>query len=292
MQVNLSDINESSRTCPGVGADITASVQIAQTEIVTPRFYFGIPLRAKKSARDWDQVCNRFRATIGSISRQTEHDFTVLVACHDAPELDGIDRANLQFLPAEFTAPSRDDFRGQMIDKGRKVHLILSTIRRLGVGHYMQVDADDLVNRRIVEFVRGRPDVPGWMIRLGYEYRVGADFVQLNPAIHRHCGTTHIVSLRADDLPADMSDADAPDAPTKYVLRRPHHAWRQGFAASGRSFRSLPFVGCVYVTGYSDNHSFNKPVSTWRQTLSLRNLILSASPRIRLKDKTKDDFGL
>jgi len=262
-----------------------------RTDSVKPSFYFGIPLRAKRSARDWDQVCERFRATIRSIGRQTDPDFRVLVACHDLPELDGVDRSKLQFLTAEFAPPSADDFRGQMIDKGRKVHLMLSTIRRLGVGSYMQVDADDFVSRRIVAFVRSRPEVPGWVIRKGYEYKVGADFIQLNPVIHRHCGTTHIVNLRVDDLPPDMGDADSPEAPAKYVLRRPHHAWRRGFAAAGRSFRSLPFAGCVYVTGYSDNHSVNKPGIARHQRLGLRRLILSASPRLRLGEKIKDEFG-
>jgi hypothetical protein len=255
-------------------------------------FYFGIPLRARESSRDWSQVCERFRATVRSVTHQTTPDFAVLVACHQIPSLNGAGDPRVQFIEAPFDPPSLDDFPGQMVDKGRKVHLILSAIKRLGVGHYMQVDADDLVNRRIVEFVRGRPRVPGWIIRFGYEYQVGSNVVQLNPVVNRHCGTTHIVDLRDDDLPEDMSDADSPDAPAKYVLRRPHHRWRRGFAATGRIFRTLPFVGCVYVTGYSDNHSRNKADNGERRQLSLRQVILSVSPKMRLTNKTRDEFGL
>lgn len=255
-------------------------------------FYFGVPLRSRRSSRDWNQVCERFRGTMRSICRQTASEFTVLVACHDVPDWPGLNDPRVRVIEASFESPAADDFRGQMVDKGRKVHLILSTMRRLGAGRYMQVDADDLVSRRIVEFARQRPETSGWVIRLGYEYRVGSDFVQINPLIHRHCGTTHIVTVRDDDLPADMSDADSVEARDKYLLRRPHHSWGPGYAAQGRRLKTLPFVGCAYVTGYSDNHSLNKPLQPQRRSFGLRQFILAASPRIALSDRIRDEFGL
>jgi hypothetical protein len=215
----------------------------------------------------------------------------VLVACHEIPDTNSERDPRIEFIEVPFKAPSSDDHRGQMIDKGRKVHTILNRIKQLGVGHYMQVDADDLVSRRIVEFVARKADVPGWVIRLGYEYRVDSNFVQLNPTINRHCGTTHIVGLQDSDLPQDISDVDSPDAPARYVLRRAHHTWASGFAKLGRSFRTLPFVGCVYVTGYSDNHSVNRPTPPGRRRLSLRRLILAASPKIALSSSISDEFG-
>lgn len=255
-------------------------------------FYFGVPLRSQRSSRDWAQVCERFRGTMQSICRQTVSDFTVLVACHEVPEWKGMGDSRIRVIQAPFAAPAEDDYRGQMVDKGRKVHLLLSTIKQLGVGRYMQVDADDLVSRRIVEFAQQRPETAGWVIRLGYEYRVGSDFVQINPLMHRHCGTTHIVTLLDDDLPDDMSDADSAEARERYVLRRPHHAWSRGFAALGRGFKTLPFVGCAYVTGYSDNHSLNKPAQPQRRRFNVRDLILAASPRISLSGRIRDEFGL
>jgi hypothetical protein len=120
---------------------------------------------------------------------------------------------------------------------------------------------------------------------------LGSDYVRLNPAMNRHCGTTHIVALRDCDLPDNMSDADSSDAPLKYVLRMPFHRWPQGFAKSARKFRTLPFIGCVYVTGYSDNHSLSKPDNGRRRQLSMRQVILSASPKIRLTNTTRDEFG-
>lgn len=255
-------------------------------------FYFGVPLRSRRSSRDWMQVSDRFRGTMQSICRQTAPEFTVLVACHDVPDWPGLEDSRIRIIQAPFEAPAADDYRGQMVDKGRKVHLILSSIKQLGAGRYMQVDADDLVSRRVVEFAQERPATPGWVIRLGYEYRVGSDFVQINPLIHRHCGTTHIISLRDEDLPDDMSDADSDEARDRYVLRRPHHMWGRGFAELGRGFKTLPFVGCAYVTGYSDNHSLNKPAKPPRRGFSMRDLILAASPRIALNGRIRDEFGL
>lgn len=261
-------------------------------ELAAPKFYFGVPLRSRQSSRDWAQVCERFRGTMQSICRQTASDFTVLVACHEMPDGAELGDPRIRVIEAPFGAPAEDDYRGQMVDKGRKVHLILSTIKQLGAGRYMQVDADDLISRRIVRFAQERPATSGWVIRLGYEYRVGTDFVQINPLMHRHCGTTHIVTLRDEDLPDDMSDADSAEAREKYVLRRPHHMWGRGFAQLGRGFKTLPFVGCAYVTGYSDNHSLNKPARPPRRGFSVRDLILAASPHIALSGRIRDEFGL
>jgi hypothetical protein len=256
------------------------------------KFYFGVPLRSKEASRDWSQVSDRFRRTIASITRQTVPEFSVLVACHEVPDLQGAADPRVHFIQAAFDPPKADDYTGQMVDKGRKVHLILSSIKQLGIGHYMQVDADDLISRRIVEFVRGRSEVPGWLIRFGFEYQVGTDFVQLNPIVNRHCGTTSIVRLEERDLPEDLTDMDAPDAPARYVLRRAHHGWRRGFAELGRRFRPLPFVGCVYVTGHSDNHSANKPSRHPRHSLSLRKVILLTSPKVKLSARLKQEFAL
>jgi hypothetical protein len=255
-------------------------------------FYFGIPLRAQESSRDWNKVCERFRATIHSILRQTSPEFTVLVACHQIPDLGDPYDSRIHFLQADFSAPSLQAYHEHMVDKGRKVHLILSTIKRFGLGYFMAVDADDLVSRRIVEFVQQRQAVPGWLIRFGFEYQVGRDFIQLNPVINRHCGTTNIVQLQSNDLPDDMTDMDVADVSKRYVMRRWHRAWPVGFAELGRRFRTLPFPGCIYVTGYSDNYTSNAPRRARTDRFSLRRAILATSPRIALKAKIRDEFGL
>jgi hypothetical protein len=255
-------------------------------------FYFGIPLRAQESSRDWNTVCERFNATIHSILRQTSPEFTVLVACHQIPDLGIPYDSRIRFLQADFDAPSLQAYDAHMVDKGRKIHLILSTIKRLGLGYFMAVDADDLVSGRIVEFVQQRQEVPGWLIRFGFEYQVGRDFVQLNPVINRHCGTTNIVQLRGDDLPDDMTDMDATDVSKRYVMRRWHRTWPVGFAELGRRFRTLPFPGCIYVTGYSDNYSRNAFGGVRRDRFTLRRAILMASPRIALKKEIRNEFGL
>jgi hypothetical protein len=110
--------------------------------------------------------------------------------------------------------------------------------------------------------------------------------------MNRHCGSSHIVRLEDGDLPKDMADVESTDAPAKYVLKRPFHAWPRGFAELGRKFHTLPFPACIYVTGYSDNHSLNMPGRVRKRQLSVRRAILAVSPRIALRAAIRDEFGL
>ncbi|BBR91884.1 hypothetical protein WP4S18E08_07570 [Escherichia coli] len=48
-------------------------------------FHYAIPLRAKQTSNDWNEVCVRLEATIKSIEG-AGGDYRIVVACHDIPE--------------------------------------------------------------------------------------------------------------------------------------------------------------------------------------------------------------
>jgi len=56
---------------------------------VTPGFVFVIALKPKSASTDWRRVENNLRRTIRS-TRASDPAATVIVACHDEPDLGGV----------------------------------------------------------------------------------------------------------------------------------------------------------------------------------------------------------
>lgn len=61
-------------------------------------FHYAIPLRAKQTSNDWNEVCVRLEATIKSIEG-AGGDYRIVVACHDIPEfISGYQNPRTEFI--------------------------------------------------------------------------------------------------------------------------------------------------------------------------------------------------
>ena len=60
--------------------------------------YFGVTLRSRASAKNWNNVEKDFNRTLRSLYNQTDPDFRIIVACHDIPRLDGKYDDRVEFL--------------------------------------------------------------------------------------------------------------------------------------------------------------------------------------------------
>ena len=215
--------------------------------------YFTIPLKSKAVSNDWQRVTECFRRTIDSVFGQTNDEFRVIVAAHEVPELAVAGDPRLEIIEVEFAPPSTYD--EQMLDKGRKTHLTGARVAELGGGHVMKVDADDLVSRRLAQFVSEHPDDHGWVFEQGYEYVYDTGRLRRCPRFHRLCGTSSIVRYSPEELPSGPGDMDDPAAPERYHLRSSHATIGDLRAGVGKPLAALPFVGALYVVGTSENHS-------------------------------------
>lgn len=229
----------------------------------TVPFTFGIALLPHRLARDWGLIEALLDLTLRSILAQADRDFRVILAGHDRPctIMDGDPR--LRFLQADWpvseTGPHNDD-------SGRKKHAINDLVLSEGGGLFMLVDADDWVDRRLVEVARSRigPDVVGGLIEIGFVM----DFQTLRMAplphagifadpFHRVCGSSTVALLRPDESDALRRDP--------FRVLRSHHRWVEVAAEHGARLATLPVSG-NYLINTSENHSdLHGPHVAWRK---------------------------
>ncbi len=216
--------------------------------------YFGVTLRSRASARDWNHVVEDFNRTLRSICRQTDPDFRVIVACHEIPPLREACDSRVEFLTTDVPTPVT---HGEMMqDKGWKLSIIGRRIREYGGGYTMIVDADDLVSNRIAAYVKAHPDENGFGARYGYVYSLGDAWVKRMYAMDRVCGSCTIARYAPEELPEELPESPRDDSTRETLLiRRPHSSLQRELAALGRPVAEIPFPTTVYVRNTGDNHS-------------------------------------
>ncbi len=247
------------------------------------RFVFGIGLIAKAQARDWEAVEALLELTLASVAAQTDQDYEVIIAGHDRPRLPPDPR--IEFLTVDWPADRPDAFNS---DGGMKKTWIGEVLLGRGGGLLMLLDADDWVDRRLVEVARERiaPGTIGGIITDGF----ATDIQTLR--------TLRLPHSRAYDIPfhriCGSSVIGRLDPSAEGVWRDPcealgsHHEWLDKAEAAGLPLARLPVVG-NYLINTSENHSERHgPHGEWRRDLSERVRTLGAP----LTDVALAAFGL
>ncbi|CAK0775085.1 conserved hypothetical protein [Gammaproteobacteria bacterium] len=226
-----------------------------------PPFLFAIPLRSRLVSKDWRRICKLLSQTISSIINQTNPNFHVVVGCHELPELAIPSDPRLVFLQTSTSVPT--NLQEQMDDKRRKRRLALAYLRALGGGYVMPVDADDLVSRRIVQYLRTCPPRFGYIINEGYELDYQTGLIKYTPRFNKFCGSSAIFRFSAEDLPLSESDESS------YVadMFQNHTKWKDTAEKLGRPLQNFPFCAAVYVTNNSENHSVMAGNVGWKRTI-------------------------
>lgn len=216
--------------------------------------YFGVTLRSRASARNWENVVRDFNRTLRSIYRQTDPEFRVIIACHEIPPLEESYDGRVEFLTTDVPTPTNS--HEMMQDKGYKLSMIGRRIRECGGGYIMIVDADDLVSNRIAAYVKAHPKENGFGARYGYVYNMGDRFVRRMYAMDRVCGSCTIVRYAPEELPEELPAGPQDDATRdKLLIRLPHSTLQRHLASIGRPVAVIPFPTTVYIRNTGDNHS-------------------------------------
>lgn len=231
---------------------------------------FAIPLRAEKSAKEWNKVLANFHRTVHSIFNQTNPNFCCIVACNKKPDMDQEYDERLEFIELPYM-PVPGSWLEMARDKFWKLTMIAVRVREIleqqenpenGI-YVMPVDADDLLNRRISEYCYTHPNEHGFVSRDGYVWNAGKTFFRIHKDLHTYCGSCNIIKMYRDDLPEGCPAAPelCHDRDTavwmnaRYPIRFDHHIIADHYADTGRTFRKLPFRSTVYVLGTGDNIS-------------------------------------
>lgn len=246
-----------------------------------PTVTFGLPLRSQRSTQNWTQISALFDATLRSILAQTDGDFRVILACHEVPDVPGLDDARVTTVQADFPAPVT--FADQMVDKAMKRRLVGATLRAQGGGYLMMVDADDLVSNQLVAFVRRDASPHGYILKSGYELDAGTGRMRIAPRFDQLCGTSAIVHFREADLPIAVQGPKA----GFYLSFTSHTEYESNAREHNRPLVPLPFPGAVYVMNHGENHSVQAGNVGWKRKL-LRQFI-GGKPPVRA---LREEFGI
>ena len=232
---------------------------------MTERFTFGIPLIARAATKDWALVDRLLGLTLRSVLAQTDGDYRVLLAAHDAPaswQAVAHDH-RFELLRADWTPEPPDAANG---DGGRKKWLVKQSVREAGGGLLMFLDADDWIARDLVACARAamtREHV-GAIVSHG----IAVDFATLATlpfplsgfAFHELCGSSTIGRVVPGS--ADPFEADP------HLELGSHGDWTARAKKAGRSLARLDTTG-AYLVGTTQNHSeTDGPFAGWRREVT------------------------
>lgn len=261
---------------------------------------FAIPLRAKETTNDWNEITRLFNNTLQSIFNQKgSGNFKCIVACNDVPYLKEKYDERLEFIKMKLPIPYT--WMEMAHDKFWKLTAISVRCREIlensscpenGI-YIMPVDADDLLSNRIALWCDEHPDANGFVSKEGYVWKRGERKLKIYPDMHEYCGSCNIIKMYREDLPDKMpyDDSLCHDTPTakvlnrKYPIRFNHNEVVKKYSDIGKPFEILPFRSTIYVLGHGDNISSiynseykandNKrfhPVALVRSVLNIRNI--------------------
>jgi hypothetical protein len=134
-------------------------------------------LRSRLLARDWDYHVWLLQRTLESTLNQSNDSFIVAVVCHEVPNISHSNHSRIKFLPVDFPVPQRNN-DDMCADKALKLSVGTEWAISCGCNYVMFADADDLLNRRIAEFVSAHSGANGWYTPTDYIYAYGSSWIR------------------------------------------------------------------------------------------------------------------
>ncbi len=220
---------------------------------------FGIPLMASWAARDWGTVLHQLDATIGSIYAQTDPNFRIIVVgTGDPPQLKVRTDERYQFIQSYQLKPMNRDAR--MMDGVQKRHRAAMELRKLGGGYLMLTDADDLISRNLVAYVRKDRHKDGYIVSDAYMFDAGQGLMAPFPfpnspkeaRFHQECGTSAMPFFTPAELPRHEDDND-----NRYarLLTGGHPTVYANAIQEGRPLKDFAIRAVAYVRNTGENLS-------------------------------------
>jgi hypothetical protein len=117
--------------------------------------------RSRHLAKDWEYHIWLLQRALDSMLAQTNDAFVVAVVCHEIPTMSQSKHPKIRFLPVDFPPPQRNN-DDMCVDKVLKLSVGAEWAISERCDYVMFTDADDLVSRRISEFVAVHSGANGW----------------------------------------------------------------------------------------------------------------------------------
>lgn len=230
-----------------------------------------IPLRAPETTSNWLAVSKNCKRTLNSVFQSTSSDYRIVLVCHKAPD-ELKDDKHLQVV--EMRLPIPTDLKGYKSDKWKKLFEGAKLLRKEKFDYIMPLDADDLIHRRLIEWIVERPFSNGYRVHKGWVYGGGA-FVRKQQNFDAMCGS----SIIHRDVP-HQSGIDP-------ALMGHCCAWGY-YHAIGKPLYDIPFRAVCKVIGYGQNISAGNCFFGPNITSTIKK-IFHALP---IGQKFRRDFGI
>lgn len=257
---------------------------------------FIIPVKSKKVATSWPDLCQLFDRSLRAVCNQTSPDFKVIVVCNEKPTT-SFEHPNVEYLCVDFPPPG-EGYGVKVDDRAKRVVAGLFAVKDLQPSHVMSVDADDCISKHIAEFVNKNPDKNGWYVDQGYEYDEGSSKIApRKEGFYRICGTCNIVNYRLFKLPPEMMPYEQLTGYDRFLGGHP--LAKGDLAERGTPLEALPFPGVVFVRDQAgesvsmQESFFEKWKRNPKETLrGVKKRILAPFNEQVLTNEIREEFGL
>jgi hypothetical protein len=204
---------------------------------------FVTSVRARALAQNWDYHVWLLQCTLNSMLAQTCDDFHVFLVCHDVPDIPQVKHPKVTTISVDFRPPMRNN-DAMCADKVIKISIGAERAVQAGCSYVMFADADDLINRRLSAFVRGRQGSAGWIFDVGYCYRHGDNYLRKIKNFHMICGSCSMVN--AEHL-RFVPDPNYGGRRVNSLAAAGHTEYLRVLKSEGHVLARLPFCGAAYV---------------------------------------------
>ncbi len=240
----------------------------------------GIPLRSRRNTPDWATTCDLLAQTLRSVAAQSVPCARVIVVCHERPAVAIPDGLEVQFHEVSFDPPARP-IEG-WIDARRKQFAIGAHLREHGGGRLFLLDADDLIDDRLLATV-DRSEAKAILLRTGYQFDETRGKVTLMPRMWRRCGSCAVVDWRSDELPDSREESG--DSVYRQFNDTRHYDWPLQFKAWGWPTASIYRPLVLYVVNHGQNISATYASARWR-------LFNRFAPAMRMTPSLRGHFAM
>ncbi len=267
---------------------------------------FAIPLRSKKTCKNWDKVISKFENTLDSIFNQTDPDFYVIVASNQIVKTKYDNDPRLEFIVCDISVPvswiemARDKFYKLTLIAYRTREILLNSDSPEEGIYVMPIDADDLVSNKICKYINTHNKADVYISKMGYVYYYEKKYLIRYPYLYKFCGSCNIIKMYLDDLPEEIPNKflchdqeEAKRLNSRYPIRFDHSKIVDIYKKSNKKIGYLPFVSTIYIKNTGDNISeISKEILDDRFHLGvfLKRLNVFKYKRINKKIKNKFQF--
>lgn len=215
---------------------------------------FIIPLRPASTAHDWAMVSELCCQTIKSCLQNSNFRTNAIVIGHDKPlgfeSLSEFFGTRLSFIDAESPPPSNSAGDAGMQDKWAKVAQGIVSLWNDMPEYFMILDADDLISKRLIDYLGQKRPPFGFIIKNGYYHRHESHFLYCYNGTFS-CGSDSIISTNSVYMPSDTSRTETRKCTS---LTAGHTVIADAMKEQGKPLEVVPFPAVIYL-GYDGQHS-------------------------------------